>query len=212
MLKNFILLVVCIFMAACTGTPVVSDSAGDAFQFSTKAQITDKTQDTTNNVSIDIFLNKNTAFRLEVTALLGYEVGSLLMTRTSLQYAVHPQKIFVQGPMAGRTLKPLFKQDIEPQILWTLIHGDDLASRGFKCINPQKSLQICKNAQAFIEIEQRGDLDSFGKSVDGLKKITLENSNLKMIWIFKSKQPLLAPHNETFVLNRPKEYKLITIK
>ncbi len=212
MLKNLILLIVCSLITACGSSPLLSSSGGDTFQFNTKAQITDKTQDTTNNVTIDIFLKKNIAFRLEVTALLGYEVGSLLMSRTNLQYAVHPQKIFVQGPLAGRTLKPLFKQDIEPQILWSLIHGDELSTRGFKCINPQTSLQICKNNMSTVEIEQRGDLDSSGKSIDGLKKITLENTNLKMVWIFKSKQALLAPQNETFVLNRPKEYKLITIK
>ena len=212
MLKKFIFLIGFILLTGCVSNSISSAVGDDSFIFSTKAQITDKTQDTTNNVSIDIFLKKNTAFRLEVTALLGYQVGSLLMTRSSLQYAVHPQKIFVHGPMAGRTLKPLFKQEIEPQILWSLINDDDLNLRGFKCIKPQASMQICKSSQADLEIEQRGDLDNHGISKEGLKKITLENKNLKMIWIFKSKQLLSSSQNETFVLNRPKEYKLIAIK
>jgi hypothetical protein len=214
MIKNLFLICFGFLIFSCQTKPVGNqDSKSVIWNLDTKAQITDKTNQSTNNVSIDIFLKKNEMIRMEVTALMGYDVGSLLMTRSALQYAVHPQKLFIQGPLAGRTLKPLFKQEIDPVILWSLVHNQSLKSRGFQCSATATLIEVCKNNLATVEIEQRGEIGSDGKSSDGQKKVTLENSNIKMIWIFKSIQMApKAPQNETFVLNRPKEYKLITIK
>jgi Domain of unknown function (DUF4292) len=199
---------------SCQTAPTGSvDMKSAIWNLDTKAQITDKTNQTTNNVTIDIFLKKNEMIRMEITALMGYEVGSLLMNRSSLQYAVHPQKYFIQGPLAGRTLKPLFKQEIDPVILWSLIHNQSLKSRGFQCTKTATLIEQCKNNLATVEIEQRGEIDSNGVSIDGQKKVTIENTQLKFIWIFKSMQVAeKASVSETFNLVKPKEYKLITIK
>ncbi len=214
MIKNLFLICIGFLMFSCQIAPTTSVDAKSAiWNLDTKAQITDKTNQTTNNVNIDIFLKKNEMIRMEVTAVLGYEVGSLLMTRSGLQYAVHPQKLFIQGPLAGRTLKPLFKQEIDPVILWSLIHNQSLKLRGFQCSTAATLVEICKNNLATVEIEQRGEIGSDGQSTDGQKKVTLENNNIKMVWIFKSIQMAAkASQNETFVLVKPKEYKLITIK
>ena len=205
-------------LIGCSSEPTQSVRLLDIVKISTKAQITDKTNTTNttnttmNSVSIDIFLKRNETIRLEVSALLGYPVGSLLMTRSLLQCAVHPQKYFIQGPFASRTLKPLFKQDIDPLILWSVIHAEDLKTHGFQCDKLTLNIEICRNPQFTVEIEQRGQLNSEGLSVRGQKKITLENNNIKMIWVFKSQEVLNVSQSETFVLQRPKEYKLITIK
>jgi hypothetical protein len=214
MIKNLFIVCAIFLVLGCETSKVISGDAALAVYFlSTKAQINDKTSDSSNGVTIDIFLKKNEAIRLEISALLGFQVGSLLMTRTNLQYAVHPQKYFIQGPLAGRTLKPLFKQEIDPQILWSLIHNESLKQRGFQCRKLDSGTELCKNSQATVEIEQRGEIGPGGLSTDGQKKVTLENAKLKMIWIFKSIEALSRDsQNETFVLARPKEYKLITIK
>ncbi len=212
MIKKLLVISGYCFLVACGSNATRPLTSADVLNFATKAQITDKTNDTTNNVSIDVFLKRNEAIRLEVTALLGYQVGSLLMTRTNLQYAIHPQKYYIYGPLAGRTLKPLFKQEIDPVIMWSLIHGENLKSRGFECRKSPILSEICKNQMATVEIEQRGDLGPDGLSMDGQKKVTIENDRVKFIWIFKSRQVLSGSQNETFVLARPKEYKLLTIK
>jgi hypothetical protein len=213
MIKKLFLIFNFSILLSCGSGSVKTDSMSEVLSLSTKAQITDKISATTNSVNIDIFLKKNTAIRMEVTALLGYEVGSLLMTRSDLQYAVHPDKYFVQGPLVGRTLKPLFKQEIEPQVLWSLIQGESLRSRGFRCQQQKAAhIEICKNVLATVEVEQRGELGPDGASTDGQKKVTIENSRIKFIWIFKSQETLSEYQNETFVLERPKGYKLLTIK
>ncbi len=214
MIKNLFLICLSFLIFSCQTAPTGTvDVKSALWNLDTKAQITDKTNQTTNNVTIDIFLKKNEMIRMEVTAIMGYEVGSLLMTRSSLQYAVHPQKYFIQGPLAGRTLKPLFKQEIDPVILWSLIHNQSLKLRGFQCSAAATLIEVCKNNLVTVEIEQRGEIGSDGQSIDGQKKVTLENNNIKMVWIFKSIQlSSKASQNETFVLVKPKEYKLITIK
>ena len=212
MIKKLLIIFGYGLLVACGGNSTRPVTSADILNLSTKAQITDKINETTNNVAIDIFLKQNEAIRLEVTAVLGYEVGSLLMTRSTLQYAVHPQKYFIQGPLAGRTLKPLFKQEIDPVILWSLIHSENLKARGFVCRKSGTVTELCKNSVATVEIEQRGELGIDGLSVDGQKKVTIENSNIKFIWVFKSHQVVTKSQNETFVLTRPKEYKLLTIK
>lgn len=201
------------FVLSCQTKPTGSlGSMSPVWNLATKAQITDKVKQSTHNVTIDVFLKKNELIRLEVTGLMGYQLGSLLMSRTNLQYAIHPQKYFIQGSMVGRTLKPLFKQEIDPKILWSIIHGESLQARGFECMQSSPTSEICKNDLATVEIEQRGELDANRLSLDGQKKVTLENSNLKMVWIFKSSEVLKDSQNETFVLVKPKEYRLITIK
>lgn len=213
MIKKLFLLSLSYCIFSCQTKPTASLADGSViWNIDSKAQITDKVKDSTNSVSLDIFLKKNEAIRLEISATLGYQVGSLLMNRSSLQYAIHPQKYFIQGPFAGRTLKPLFKQEVDPLILWSIIHDESLQKRGFQCAPAGTLIENCKNEFATVQIEQRGEIGANGRSVDGQKKITLENENIKMVWIFKSREASDVSQNETFVLVRPKEYKLITIK
>lgn len=200
-----------LFSLGC-GSSAVKDYSGNSFLYSTKAQLTDKVKDSSQNANIDVFVDLNKAIRLEVTALLGYQVGSLLMNTTEIRYAVHSQKVFVQGPFQPRTLKPLFKQEIDPKILWSVVQNESLSKRGFQCAKKSNAVEVCQNPQAQVEIEQRGELDPNGLSLDGQKKITIENDKMKMIWIFKSKEAYIDSQNETFVLNSPKDYRLVTIK
>ncbi len=213
MIKILFIIIVHCFIFSCQTKPTSGQLVEvSVWNINSKAQITDKLNDSTNSVSLDIFLKKNQAIRMEVSATLGYQVGSLLMTRTMLQYAIHPQKYFIQGPFAGRTLKPLFKQEIDPLILWSIIHNESLQKRGFQCVQVGALIENCKNNLATVQIEQRGELGPDGRSTDGQKKVTLENQQIKMVWIFKSREPVQTSQNETFVLVRPKEYKLINIK
>ncbi len=211
MIKIFLFGIALVFLFGC-GSSSIKDYSGNSWLISTKAQLTDKTKNSSNNANIDVFVDSNKAIRLEVTALLGYQVGSLLMNTTDIRYAVHPQKVFVQGPFQARTLKPLFKQEVDPKILWSVVHEESLSKRGFQCTRKSTTTEVCSNAQGTVEIEQRGELGTNGLYTDGQKKITIENDKMKMIWVFKSKEPYIDSQNETFVLNSPKDYRLVTIK
>ncbi len=173
----------------------------------TKALIEDKKKSSSNSVSMDVFYTTNGVIRIEVEALLGYRLGSLLMNKNQIQYILYPQKTFVQGPFASQTLKPLFKNEIDPRWIEAAILDTDLTTLGFSCLQKKPELKVCQSELAEVSVELKTE-----KKKSPLKKIIIENDQMKFIWVFKSIQKHRKSYNETFVLSKPEEYRLITIK
>ncbi|MFN3455322.1 MAG: hypothetical protein ACK41T_10215 [Pseudobdellovibrio sp.] len=184
----------------------------------TKALIEDKSKDDSNSASIDVFYHEDGSIRLEITALLGYRVGSLLMTKTQLNYILYPRKIFVEGPLTSKTLYPVFKQNVDPKLLWAIVFNKDIRNFGFNCKNTFEGY-FCQgngkvpdlNESTTILIEPVSGQNSEGH-LDPLKKITINNPNLRFVWLFKAIKKHNKSYNETFVLKVPEDYRLITIK
>jgi hypothetical protein len=131
---------------------------------------------------------------MDVTALLGYRLAEIVMTPKLIQYIQREDKIFVQGDFRPKTMKRLFNQEIDPKLLWAMAHEQSLPDGQYYGANVKTEL---------LESEL-GQYRS--------KRVTIENNYLKMIWLFKSKERVAVSYNETFVLAKPDEYKLITIK
>lgn len=197
------------FMAGCAGTQE-KPQAGDIKYVESKALIEDKTKNSSNSASIDLFYLQDNVIRMEVTALLGYRLGSLVMNSQKVAYALHPQKAFVEGPFAARTMKPLFRQDLDPRLIWAVVFDRDLKTFGFNC-NTVAKTQTCLGTGTTEGVSVT--LQQVGESETGpLKKITIENAKLKFVWLYKAIKKHNKSYNETFVLNKPEEYRLITIK
>lgn len=197
------------FMAGCAGTQE-KPQAGDIKYVESKALIEDKTKNSSNSASIDLFYLQDDVIRMEVTALLGYRLGSLVMNSQKVAYALHPQKAFVEGPFAARTMKPLFRQDLDPRLIWAVVFDRDLKTFGFSCTTVAKT-QTCLGTGATEGVSVT--LQQVAESETGpLKKITIENAKLKFVWLYKAIKKHNKSYNETFVLNKPEEYRLITIK
>lgn len=197
-------------MAGCAGTQE-KPQAGDIKYVESKALIEDKAKNTSNSASIDLFFLQDDVIRMEVTALLGYRLGSLVMNQQKVSYALHPQKAFVEGPFAARTMKPLFRQDLDPRLIWAVVFDRDLKTFGFTC-NTVAKTETCTGtsgavAGVSVTTQQMGETET-----GALKKITIENANLKFVWLYKAIRKHNKSYNETFVLNKPEEYRLITIK
>ncbi|MES2802610.1 MAG: hypothetical protein V4654_08980 [Bdellovibrionota bacterium] len=197
------------FTAGCAGTQE-KPQAGDIKYVESKALIEDKIKNSSNSASIDLFYLQDDVIRMEVTALLGYRLGSLVISSQKVTYALHPQKAFVEGPFAARTMKPLFRQDLDPRLIWAVVFDRDLKSYGFSC-NTVAKTQTCIGTSATEGVSVT--LQQVGEAETGpLKKITIENAKLKFVWLYKAIRKHNKSYNETFVLNKPEEYRLITIK
>lgn len=199
-----------LLMVGCAGIQE-KPQAGDIKYVESKALIEDKAKNTSNSASIDLFFLQNDVIRMEVTALLGYRLGSLVMNQQKVSYALHPQKAFVEGPFAARTMKPLFRQDLDPRLIWAVVFDRDLKTFGFSCSTAVKT-ETCTGTTGAITgvsvtTQQMGETET-----GALKKITIENGNLKFVWLYKAIRKHNKSYNETFVLNKPEEYRLITIK
>ncbi len=188
----FLILIFVFSFLGCKSSPV--KDATEGYQLSTKARVTDKKTNSSYNVDILISVVPNKATRLDVTALLGYQVAEMVMNPQQIQYIQRENKFFVQGPFKSQVLKPLFRQAIDPKLFWSLAH-EEWFSDG-----------VYYGAEVKSEIQPKS---SKGFSP---RKITIENSAFKMIWLFKSKAQVTLSYYETFVLVKPEDYKLINIK
>lgn len=199
----FIWTVLTLVIFSCAEKPQVPVSAETARMYETKAQI--KANGETNTVKIQLAVAPQKAIRMEVTATLGVSVASVLMTPKEIRMLLPQQKTFIVGPFHEKTLYPVFKENINPRLLWKIIHEQ----------NPSEKNFVCKlNA-----ISQPVSCDG----IDGLhvewvyetpirKRIELKRGQFEMSWIFKDQTALPTYQTETFVLKKPDGYKEIVIK
>lgn len=203
-------LIFCLFLVllvlgvqSCISEPAVPISAGSPVLIDSKAQI--KNDNDTNTVSIQIALMPQKAIRMEITATLGVSVASVLLTPNKISYALHSSKQFVEGPFHEKTLYPVFKKNINPQLLWKVIHSQSPADNNFKCeLNAQSQPLFCK--------AQDGSTVKWLYENGLRKRIDIISDRFEMSWVFKDISPLSEYHNETFVLKKPEDYKEIIIK
>lgn len=184
-------------LVSCTGKPTQSSGGPNPYRLNSKAKVTDKTNGESHNIDLTVIVDPQRAVRIDVTALLGYRLAELVMNTQQIQYIERENKIFVTGGYKPKTLKPLFGQEIDPKLIWSIAHEQNLKDGRYYGTD--------------VKFELTGKPDDDYQS----RKITIENKHLKMIWIFKSKEAVSlssASYNETFVLTQPEEYKLITIK
>lgn len=197
MLNNlfFIVLFGLVALTSCTSSPIKNNAGGStAYQLISKAKVTDKKSSESHNVDIILSVFPQKAVRMDVTALLGYKVAELVLNPQQIQYIQREDKVFVQGAFKPQTLKPLFKQEIDPKLFWSIAHEDILKDGTYY------------GAQVKFELLEK---NSSGYQN---RRITIENKEFKMIWLFKAKESLTSSYYETFVLTKPDEYKLINIK
>jgi Domain of unknown function (DUF4292) len=196
MIKNlfnyFQIIAITNFIFACATLP--ENKNNQVYQLNTKAKVTDKMTNESYNVDLLIVVDPDRAVRMDVTALLGYRLAEIVLTPKLIQYTQRQDKFFVQGDFKPKTLKPLFKQEIDPKLLWALAH--------------EKTLKDGQYYGAAVKTETLATFDGDYKS----KRVTIDSNTLKMVWLFKSKELVAVSYPETFVLSKPDEYKLITIK
>lgn len=174
----------------------------------TKIQTKDLRKSETHTANLEIILLKDQAIRMEVTALLGYRVASVVMTPQRIQYALHTSKTYVQGPFAAKTMYPIFRQNVDPRLLWRIIHGQNPESNDLKCTKDAMDRpSTCVSSIANLVTNVNWSYED-----DDKKRIEIKNQQFEMTWIFKSQAPLETFQNETFVLKKPEDYKESILK
>ena len=204
-IKELILYSSVVILTACATLQKPVNFKTQPLLLDTKVQIKDLRKDESHSVKIEIFLLTDQAIRMEVTALFGYPIASIVMTPESIKYALHTSKKFVDGPFTAKTLYPVFKQNIDPNILWNSIHSRSPQAGNLKCQeDSQGRPSSCAN--------EDGVAVNWSYENQVKRRIEIKNQNFQMIWVFKNQKPLEAAHNETFVLKKPEEYQQIQIK
>lgn len=199
----FLILCSASFLFSCGSETVQVVPASTPLLIDSKAQVKNGTD--SNNVKIEIALVPNKMLRMEVTALLGYRVASVVMTPQKIQYAIHSNQTFGEGSFSARTMYPVFKQYVDPRIIWRVINSQ----------NPQSQDLICQVDDKQRPVVCNGPRESTVKwtyEEPPIRRIEIKSGKFEMNWIFKEQRVLAESQTETFVLKKPEGYKEIQLK
>jgi hypothetical protein len=199
----FIWAVLALLISSCAGKPQVPVPAETARIYETKAQI--KAGGETNTVKIQLAVAPQKAIRMEVTATLGVSVASVLITPKEIRIALPQQRTFIIGPFHEKTLYPVFKENINPRLIWKIIHEQNPSEKNFVCkLNAISQPVLCDGTDG-LRVE-------WVYETPIRKRIDLKRNQFEMSWIFKDQTAMPTYQTETFVLKKPDGYKEIIIK
>lgn len=174
---------------------------GTPFSWETKAAIRDIRKNKTNQVTIDMIAIKNQKLRLEASATLGYQVGSLVMGPAEFVAVIYPQKKILKGPLNERSLVRTFNIPIPPTALYSIAYDEPI--RGWKCqYDDNRVVSACDGGTTKVEWLNRKE---------GAKLVKISSATIEINWFFKSPEPKeLTP--ELFVAELPNGYQVQEIK
>lgn len=169
----------------------------------TKASIKDIRKNKITQVTIDIIAIKNQKLRLEASATLGYQVGSLVMSQNEFVAVIYPQKKIFKGPLNERSLARTFNMPIPPTALYSIAFDEAIRGGRWKCqYDSNKLVSQCDNGLSKVEWLNRKD---------NTKLVKITSATIEMNWYFKSpERKEMTP--ELFVAELPAGYKTQEIK
>lgn len=149
-----------------------------AFSWETKASIRDIKKNKTNQVTIDLVAIKNQKLRLEASATLGYQVGSVIMNQNEFIAIIYPQKKILKGPLNEQILVRTFKMPIPPIALYAIAFDESIKGKGWKCqYDENKLVSQCENGISKVEWVNRKE---------NTKLVKISSDAFEMNWFFKA--------------------------
>src|SRR5687768_9944614 len=104
------------FLTGCV-TKTVKEGAFQKAEWETKALIKNLKENKNQSLNIDIYAVKNERARFEISAILGYQVASLVMSPSDISYAIYPQKTFFYGKNSERAFRRIIDLPLHPMNL-----------------------------------------------------------------------------------------------
>ncbi|MFP5518269.1 MAG: hypothetical protein ACLGGX_00065 [Bdellovibrionia bacterium] len=209
MIKNDIIILnlLFLFLLGCATTQKsVSPQQAQVTKWETKAQILNKKTGKSQNLNIDILSNHQTDMRIEVSAMMGYPVATVVVANNELKSAVHTQKKFFAGVANAQTMRAATGVELEPKDLRLLTEDFDSGKEGWQCDKDASGFNVkCEQPKRSISIEW---LTRAPES----KKIALKAPLFDMTWVFVGSPTSVEPKPALFLLNAPSGYKTIQIK
>src|SRR5437868_12979263 len=99
-MKRLLFLFISLFLVSCATQPKKTQPPGGALEkakWETKAVVRDLKENKSHSVDIDILGDYPKDFRMEVSALMGVHVASMVLHDQEIRYALYNQKKFYQG-------------------------------------------------------------------------------------------------------------------
>lgn len=203
-INAFLLIVLTVGLFGCV-TKTVREGAYQKAQWETKALIKDEKHNKTQSLNIDIYAIKNDRARLEISALLGFQVASLVMSSSEITYAIYPQKSFYYGRNSERAFARMIDLPLHPMNLMNIAFEEPVRGSGWKCgLDSSGFLSQCENKSRALQIV-------WSDRQEGKKKVVITAPQFEMQWQFSAPQTEVQFKSELFTLKQPAGFKAIQI-
>ena len=200
----FFAMVLGVFSFGCATKPVHEGAYRQA-QWETKAMIRNLKEQKTQTVDIDIMAIKNDRARFEITAILGFQVASLVMSPQEISYAIYPEQKFFYGRSSESAVARMIGLPLHPMNLSYIAFDQPVRGPGWKCYaGPSGLISKCENQQRAIHVEWKD-------RSEGKKKVVITAPQFEMQWLFNAPQTEVQFKPETFTLKQPSGFKAIQI-
>jgi hypothetical protein len=198
-------LIFCFTAMGCATKTVLREGAFQKAQWETKAMVKDLRQNKNQSLTIDIYAIKNERARFEITALLGYQVASLVMSPQEISYIIYPQKKFFYGKNSERAVQQMIGLPLHPMNLTSIAFDEPVRGRGWQCnIDGQGLIASCENKERAIVVQ-------WLNRSEGSKKVVITAPQFEMQWQFAAPQTEVQFKNELFTLRQPEGFKAIQL-
>jgi len=167
--------------------------------------VRDLKENKTQSLSIDVLAIKNERMRMEVTALMGFRVASLVMSPRDISFAIYPQKRFYYGKNSEKALSRLIDLPLHPMNLENIAFDEPVRGPGWRCDLDQSGwVAMCENPSRQLTVKW---LDR----AEGAKKVVITGPQFEMQWLFNAPQTEVQFKPETFTLKQPEGFKPIQL-
>ncbi|KHD88467.1 MAG: hypothetical protein OM95_08085 [Bdellovibrio sp. ArHS] len=203
-INYFLLILLTAFLSGCV-TKTVKQGAYHKAQWETKALIKDEKKNKTQSLNIDIYAIKNERARLEISAMLGYQVASLVMSPTEISYVIYPQKTFFYGRNSERAFSRMIDVPLHPMNLANIAFDEPVRGPGWQCTLSQEGwVSQCDNLQKNLRVV-------WSNRTEGEKKVVITGPQFEMQWQFPAPQTEVQFKSDLFTLRQPSGFKAIQI-
>lgn len=198
-----------LFLNGCASQPIIESTNNGinskTGQWETKALIKNLKENKSQTVSIDIFAVKNEKARFEITALLGFQVASLVMTDKDVSYIIYSEKNFYHGKSSERSLQKALGLPINIMNLTNIAFEQPIKGIGWKCSEESPGLVAkCENSSQGYSVIWKD-------RSQGQKNVLISAPQFEMQWHFKTTQTEVQFKSGLFNLKQPEGFKAIQL-
>lgn len=174
-------------------------------QWETQAVIKNLSENKNSKVDIDIFAIKNDRARFEISAILGFQVASLVTAPKSVTYINYAEKKYFFSNNSSKNIETALNIPINLSNLSFIAFEQPISGPGWKCYEePNGILSKCENISKALSV-------SWMERRQGTKKVVLTAPQFEMQWFFKSPKTNVQFKSDIFSLKQPNGFKAIQI-
>jgi outer membrane protein assembly factor BamE (lipoprotein component of BamABCDE complex) len=185
--RIFLFSVVALLLSSCATKKIITADGQSVQQgrWESHIKVTERKSGKSQAASADIIATRRGSFRIEVTALLGFPVASLVLTEKSFYCAMHTQKKFYWGPADEQTLSSILKMPLSPKLMKQIIFDEPIGSL--------QNLEVKVNR------------------TEGKRTVLISSNLQEMKWVLDSAPTQVEITAKTFQLEPPGNYKVIRL-